>query len=170
MSNHRGNQARSNGRQARYTGPRSRAGLLATPRMDFGSMLNAEAILFAGGVNLAPMSLQPQTLSQVVAMGSISFIPTAGLSDLQTGALSGVVVPGAEAVAGSEIDVAMDEIIRTAAERKLPIMAFGEGVSRTLKTLNLPVPEVLPAALLIHNGVVPMETEDDLRAAVRVFH
>ncbi|MBI1406227.1 MAG: hypothetical protein GC145_08895 [Caulobacter sp.] len=169
MNNHRGSNARP-ARQQRYNGPRARAGLLATPQMNFGSLINAEAILFAGGVNLAPMSLQPETLSQVVAMGTISFLPTAGLADIKSGKLAGVVVPGDQAEAGSDADVAMGEIIKAAAERQLPVMAFGDGVARTLATLNQPVPDDLPAGLLFHQGLVALDNEDDLRAAVKVFH
>lgn len=171
MSSHRGSNARPSGaRQNRYNGPRARAGLLATPQMDFGPHVNAEAILFAGGVNLAPMTLQPETLSQVVAMGTISFLPTAGIADIKSGALAGVIVPGANVEPGSEIAVAISEIIKAAAARQMPVMAFGEGVARTLEVLGQPVPDVLPPAMLFHKANVVLETEDDLRDALRVFH
>ncbi|WP_340647286.1 hypothetical protein [Phenylobacterium sp.] len=165
-------RARQTGRPQRnsYARPRARAGLLATPHMDFGGIEHVESIMFAEGITLAPMSWQAKSLSPLTPMGSITVMPTARAQDIGAGRLDGVVIPGSGCADDPESIGAFDEVINSAISQQMPVMAFGEGVSEMLRALGYEPPRELPPGLLLHEGFRILETAEEVRDAAMVFH
>ncbi|MDP1631151.1 MAG: hypothetical protein Q8L66_07000 [Caulobacter sp.] len=166
------NQARPaparNSRQ--YSRANARVGLVMGQDIDFGDIGAAESIFVEMGVRLAPMSCGDTQYRMGAPGATVSVLPTAGLKDVLSGGLAGIVVPSGEAAAGSEDANSFDDLVKATKGEQLPIMAFGDGVSRTLDALGLPHDETLPAGVLVHKGVRLLETADDLRSAMTVFY
>lgn len=169
-SRSRNQQNSSRGRRPRYTRPSARAGLVMSPRMSFGGFGDAEAIFFEEGVALAPVSCGAKQYAVSTASGMITILPTAGLEDIEGGNLVGLVVAGRQTPEDSENASGFDKLINAARAEQLPVMAFGEGVTRTLASLGFSPPgENVPAGVLVHNGVRILESAEDLRDAIASF-
>lgn len=141
---------------------------MTAPRMDFGDIDNAEWLLFEEGVTLAPIACEPAG-SGGAPYGSVNVLSTAGVADIESHALAGVVVPGAQDPRSAEGESQFDKLINTACQEGLPVMAFGPGVERTLQAVGYDIPANMPPALLLHQGVRILETADDVRDALAVF-
>lgn len=148
-------------------GPRTRAGLLTAPDMDFGEIANAEWLMFEEGVTLAPIACEPDKKSST--QGAVNVMPTAGVSDIESHALAGIVVPGLANAPTAEAASRFDKLVNTACNEGVPVMAFGPGVARTLEAVGYDAPANSPPALLLHKGVRILETADDVRDALTVF-
>jgi hypothetical protein len=136
--------------------------------MDFGVIENVEALLFEEGVTLAPIACEP-TAPQAVH-GAVNVISTAGVDDIAEGRLAGVVAPGVRGRRSAEAESQFDKLVNTARHEAVPIMAFGDGVRRTLEALGYETPANTPPAVLLHDGVRILETAGDVREALAVFH
>lgn len=125
---------------------RARIGLAMRRGLNFGDMADAEAVLRAAGLSLAPMSVGDAGLS----VGGTSILPTAQPADLDNGALKGLVVP-----AGSpdpEALPALHAAVVRARARNLPILAFGDGAEIALGALNRPAADVAGAPAVLIAG------------------
>lgn len=141
---------------------RARAGLAMRRAMNFGDMPNAENVLRAHGLSLAPMSCGEAGMTQ----NGATVLPTARAEDIDSGALKALIVP-----AGSDDPDAMaalHDAITRAGAKGAPILAFGNGVAAALHALDRPmdtVSEDTPAILLTRDGVEPLADEAALAAA-----
>jgi len=154
------------GRGFRPTPIRARVGLAMRRSMNFGSMPDAESVLRAHGLSLAPMAVGEGGLS----LGGTSVLPTAQASDLDSGALKGLVVPaGAADEAG---DAALADAISRACAKGAPVLAFGEGVAATLRALGRPAGPFADAPAVVVSGddVQPLADADALGAAAGRIH
>ena len=160
-------RARSHaGRGFRPTPIRARVGLAMRRSMNFGSMPDAESVLRAHGLSLAPMAIGEGGLS----IGGTSVLATAQASDLDSGALKGLVVPaGAADEAG---DAALADAISRACAKGAPVLAFGEGVAATLRALGRPAGPFADAPAVVVSGddVQPLADADALGAAAGRIH
>lgn len=112
---------------------RARIGLAMRRGMNFGAMPDAESVLRAHGLSLAPMSVGEAGLN----VGGTSVLPTARPADIDNGALKALVVP-----AGSPDDqaaAALNDVIVRAHGKGSPIFAFGDGVALAMRALGQPV-------------------------------
>ena len=112
---------------------RARIGLAMRRGMNFGAMPDAESVLRAHGLSLAPMSVGEAGLN----VGGTSVLPTAQPADIDNGALKALVVP-----AGSPDDqaaAALNDVIVRAHAKGSPIFAFGDGVALAMRALGQPV-------------------------------
>ncbi len=159
---------RRNPRQQRAPA-RARVGLVMGRDMDYGGLPNAESIFAEMGVRLAPMSCA-DTPHGVDAPGTnLTVLPTADVSDIMEKSVAGVVVPGGATPGASEAST-FTKLIATTRAEGLPIMAFGEGVPRTLGSLGLETDRVLPRGVLLQDEDVRLlDTADDVREAVSAF-
>lgn len=112
---------------------RARIGLAMRRGMNFGALDDAEAVMRARGLSLAPMSVGDAGLN----VGGTSVLPTAQSSDLDNGALKALVVPAGS----SDPDgaAALDDVIVRAGAKGAPVFAFGDGVAIALRALGRPV-------------------------------
>lgn len=111
---------------------RARIGLTMRRGLNFGDLAEAESILRSRGLSLAPMSVGDGGLN----VGGTSILPTAQASDLDNGALKGLVIPAG--TAEPEALPALHEVIVRARGKGVPILAFGDGVEIVLTALNRP--------------------------------
>ncbi|MEQ7154329.1 hypothetical protein [Brevundimonas aurifodinae] len=111
---------------------RARAGLAMRRAMSFGAMPDAEAVLRASGLSLAPVSVGDEGLS----VGGTSILATASPADIDSGALKALVVPAGNVDETSQ--AALDDLIIRAGTKGAPVFAFGEGVATTLRALGKP--------------------------------
>ena len=124
---------------------RARVGLAMRRGLSFGELAEAESVLRAAGLSLAPMSVSEGGLS----VGGTSILPTAQPADLDSGALKGLIIP-----AGSpepEALPALHAAVVRARARNRPILAFGDGVEIALTALNRPAADFAdaPAVLIV---------------------
>lgn len=125
---------------------RARIGLAMRRGLNFGDLDDAESVLRAAGLSLAPMSVGEGGLS----VGGTSILPTAQPADLDNGALKGLVVP-----AGSpdpEALPALHAAVVRARARNRPILAFGDGVEIALNALNRPAGDFASAPAVLIDG------------------
>lgn len=136
--------------------------------MDFGGLGDVESIIFQEGVTLAPMSCGAEA-PMGAPLGATTVLPTAGLKDIEAGSLSGVVVPGGRVSSEMGGESGFEKLINTAHAEDMPVLAFGDGVSRTLVALGYDAPDDPPPGLLLHHGVRILESADEVRDAVKPF-
>jgi len=125
---------------------RARIGLAMRRGLNFGDLSDAEAVLRAAGLSLAPLSVGESGLS----VGGTSILPTARLADLDSGALRGLVIP-----AGSpdpEGLPALHAAVVRARAQSLPILAFGDGAEIALSALNRPAADFAGAPAVLIAG------------------
>lgn len=161
---HRRNAARFDRR--RYD-PRTRAGLVMAPGMDYAGLGDAESLFMEEGVALAPMSCSEGRGGPHAAL---TILPTATVQDVQDGALAGLVVPGGHGGDDNAAAATFDKLVNAAHAEDLPVMAFGDAVPRALESLGFEPPADAPPAILLHDGVRILESADDVRDAIAAFH
>lgn len=135
---------------------RARAGLAMRRGMHFGEMPDAEAILRAHGLSLAPMSCGEGGLN----LRGSTVLPTAKADDIDNGALKALIVPaGSDDAEGM---AALGDVIVRAQAKGAPIFAFGEGVVATLRALNQPTGSVSEdmAAIVIEGDRIEALADD----------
>ena len=113
---------RSNTRRGAYQRPpvRARVGLLMRKGSNFGEMFDAEQAVRGAGLGLAPLSVSDEPISE----GGVTILATAALTDLDSGALRGLVIPD-----GADADINVTEAAKRAMSAGLPVMAFGDSVA-----------------------------------------
>jgi len=159
-------QRKTRGRMSQF-GTRARVGLLTAPTMDFGGMGDVEWMMFQERVTLAPISCEAEA---VPIRSALTVLPTAGLDDIEGGKLAGVIAPGHGETQPNEAQTAFDKLVNVACAEAVPVMAFGDGVPRALEAMGFEPPADLPPALLVHNGLRILDTQDEVRDALMVFH
>lgn len=128
---------------------RARVGLAMRRAMTFGDMPDAEAVLRANGLSLAPMSVGEAGMN----VGGTNVLATARLADIDSGALKALIVPAG--AANSEDAAALDEAITRASAKGMPILAFGDGVAATLNALGQSNDNTVdPPAIMVTNQTV----------------
>jgi hypothetical protein len=140
---------------------RARVGLAMRRAMNFGEMADAETILRSNGLSLAPMSVGEAGLT----VGGTSVLATAGVADLDSGALKALVVPGGSGDADSR--AVLDDAITRAWTKGAPVFAFGDGVVIALDALgkdSAPYAEA-PAVVVTGDTVEPLADRDALAVA-----
>ncbi|MBI1199179.1 MAG: hypothetical protein GC203_15065 [Phenylobacterium sp.] len=163
---------RSNNRQApgdRFSrGPRVRAGLLMSRQMDFGGLGDVETLMTDEGLTLAPMTADGKPVERPGPQhSSVTVLPTAGVQDIAAGGLAAIVAPGNGEVRSPESVSGFDKLVNTAHAADVPVLAFGESVSRALQAAGYDAPANPSPAALIHKGVRMLETVDEVRDALR---
>jgi len=142
---------------------RARIGLAMRRGMNFGALDDAEAVMRAQGLSLAPMSVGDAGLN----VGGTSVLPTAEAADIESGALKALVVPAGS----SDPDAAalLDDVIARASAKGMPVFAFGEGVAATLRALGQDAgPWVDAPAIMVTGVTVTALTDlDAVSAAAR---
>lgn len=153
------------------TAPRIRAGLLTSRTMDFAGVADVEALMSEEGLTPAPITADGRVVERVVgpAHATVTVLPTATAADVASGALAGVVVPASAELSPADGESVLSDVVTAAREGEIPVMAFGDGVPPTLEAAGYEAPATPPAAVLLHNGVLILETPDDVRAALRTF-
>lgn len=136
---------------------RARVGLAMRRAMNFGEMPEAETTLRSSGLSLAPMSIGEADVN----VGGTSVLATAGVADLDNGALKALVVPGGSSDAAS--CAALDDAITRAWTKGAPVFAFGDGVVVTLDALGMDSAPYADAPAVIVTGDM-VETLADLNA------
>lgn len=109
---------------------RARVGLAMRKGMNFGPIGDPEHTLRSAGLSLAPMSVGDAGLS----VGGTYVLATAQPTDLDSGALKALIVPGGNEE-GADLATLNDAILRASA-KGAAILAFGEGVTATLRALK----------------------------------
>ncbi len=162
---------RPNPRHVYSRGPRIRAGMVVSRHMDFGGVADVETMMADEGLTLAPITVDGRPVERVVGPAHVSVLvlPTADITDVAEGSLAGMVVPGTRGEKEPEGERTFARLVKAAHARDVPVMAFGEGVPRTLDALGYEALERPPAGLMIHNGALILETPDDVRDALKVF-
>ena len=125
---------------------RARIGLAMRRGMNFGDMPDAESVLRAHGLSLAPMSVGDAGLN----VGGTSVLPTADAADIDNGALKALVVPAGSQ--DTEGDAALHDVITRAHAKGAPVIAFGDGVPTVLRALNRPVEPYADAPAVMISG------------------
>jgi hypothetical protein len=139
---------------------RARIGLAMRRGMNFGALDDAEAVMRARGLSLAPMSVGDAGLN----VGGTSVLPTAAATDLDNGALKALVVPAG--ASDPEAAAALEDVIVRAGAKGAPVFAFGDGVMIALRALGRPVEAHAEAmAVLISNDAVETLADADALAA-----
>lgn len=161
----------THGRPRFSTAPRIRAGLLTSRNMDFAGVADVEALMAEEGLTPAPITAEGRAVERVVgpAHATVTVLPTASVADVASGALAGVVIPASAELSGADGQSVLTDVVCAAREGDLPVMAFGDGVGPTLEAAGFEAPATPPSAVLLHNGVLILETADDVRAALRTF-
>lgn len=149
--------------------PKARVGLAMSSSMDFGQLGSPEGMLSQLGVVLAPMDCGAEAGGFSAPGSTVTILPTTSIEDIKSNSLAGLVVAG-DASADGEPTKGFHAVIESAREAELPVMAFGEGVGRTLKALGVETDKALPPGVLLHHGVRLLQTNDDVRDAAQVFH
>jgi len=157
--------ARRAPRQARLT---ARAGMVLRRGMEFGPIDDVQSMFMDRGVALAPMSCRAADDGMALTDGAVAILPTASVKDLQNGGLAGIVVPGGASSAGEAAGIEL--LVKAAHAERLPIMAFGEGVTQVLTALGLELPATPAPGVLIDQGVRILELPTDVADAIQVFH
>lgn len=172
MHNRRPAPARRPSPRDRFArGPRIRVGMLMDRHMDFAGFGDVEALMSDEGLTPAPMTIDGKPIERVVgpAHASVMVLPTAGARDLEGGGMAGLVAPDSPGQ-GEGVDAgAFDKLVATAAAEAIPVLAFGRGVARALRAVGYAPPSELPPAVMLHEGVRILETEDEVRDALRTF-
>lgn len=142
---------------------RARVGLAMRRAMTFGDLPDAEAVLRANGLSLAPMSVGDAGLN----VGGTSVLPTAQLSDIDNGALKALIVPAGSADA--EGAAALDEAIQHAQAKGTPVFAFGDGVADVMRALDRSTETHAdaPAVMISGDTVETLGNTEALAAAAR---
>lgn len=153
------------------TAPRIRAGLLTSRNMDFAGVADVEAMMAEEGLTPAPITAEGRVVERVVgpAHATITVLPTASVADIASGALAGIVVPASAELSPADGESVLSDVVSAACKGDVPVMAFGDGVPPTLEAAGFEAPATSPSAVLLHNGVLILETPDDVRAALRTF-
>src|SRR5690606_18819974 len=86
-------------------------------------------------------------------VGGTSVLPTAQASDIDSGALKGLVVPAG--VADPDAAAALDDVIVRAHAKGAPLFAFGDGVPAALRALGRPGEAFAEAAAAGGAGAAP---------------
>lgn len=133
---------------------RARVGLAMRRAMTFGPMPDAEAVLRANGLSLAPMSVGEAGMN----VGGTSVLATAQVSDIDSGALKALVVPAGSADPDA-VNALNDAILRANA-KGTPIFAFGEGVVATLRALDQTREDLADAPAIMVSGQTIQPLED----------
>ena len=133
---------------------RARVGLAMRRAMTFGPMPDAEAVLRANGLSLAPMSVGEAGMN----VGGTSVLATAQVSDIDSGALKALIVPAGSA--DPETAAALNDAIRRASAKGMPILAFGEGVAATLRALDRASEDLADAPAIMVTGQTIQPLED----------
>lgn len=136
---------------------RLRMGLVMRRDMDFGPLGDMEPALRGEGVSLAPMSTGDASLSA----SGVTVLPTATVSDITSGAVKGLVVPGGSTDEASM--AAVLSLVDAARAKDLPILAFGDAVALVAERLEVSA-EAEGAAF--HNGKVALMNDRAQLAAV----
>ncbi len=155
------------GRAPRRATITARAGIILRQGMHFGPIRDVQAMFMDRGVALAPMSCRGPGDTQGVRDGEVSILPTADAADLKCGRLAGVVVPGGTGAAG-ELE-GLHDLVKTARDQGLPVMAFGEGVAQAVEALGYEAPASPPAGVLIDDGVRILDGPEEVQDAIGVF-
>lgn len=129
--------------------------------MNFGPLGEVEPIMQGEGLALAPMSTGEASLS----VGGVSVLPTAGPADLDSGKLRGLVVPGGDY--DVEGQAALQDLLSRARASGLPVLAFGEGVARTVEAFGGEPRNYVEAPAVLAQGekVTALNDRDQVRAA-----
>ena len=155
-------QPRSNNRRPPRPQIRARAGLLTRRGMGYGRFHDAERVFLQEGVCLAPMT--PRADGQPVGdADGVTLIPTAGVEDIERGALRAVVVPDGAPSTDPREASGCDRLVATAGAVGLPIVAFGDSVGRTLRALGLEPGRAEDAVVIAAGQVHPVRTDEGLR-------
>ena len=159
MNNTARNSARPNDRRGRFQRVpiRSRIGLALRPGMNYGELPDAEQVLAAAGLSLAPMSC-----GATDTINGMTVLPTADVGDLERRSVSALVLPaGGPDGAG---DATLDKLIVTAREQGLPVIAFGDGVDRAARALGVEAPQFDGALAAVIGGgeMTPVASREQL--------
>ena len=140
---------------------RARVGLAMRRGMNFGELADAESVLRAHGLSLAPMSVGEAGLN----LGGTSVLPTAQAADIDSGALKALVIPAG--AADPEADAALDDVVVRAHARGAPVFAFGDGVAAALRALGRAAEAFadVPAVMVAGDEVRPLADSAALGAA-----
>lgn len=140
---------------------RARIGLAMRRSMNFGPLGDVEPIMQGEGLALAPMSTGDASLN----IGGVSVLPTAVPADLGAGKLQGLVVPGGDSDA--EGGAALMDLLSRAKASGLPVLAFGEGVARTVEAFGGEPRNFVDAPAVLAEGerLTPLGDRDQVRAA-----
>lgn len=153
------------------SGPRVRAGLMTTRHMDYAGVADVEALMTAEGLTAAPITTEARPVERVLGAPhiTVSVLPTAAVADIAAGGLAGVVIPASPEPRAPQDDATIVEVVGAARAENLPVIAFGDSVGIALAAVGLEPPQPSPAAVLMHDGVFALETEDDVRDALKTF-
>ncbi|MGV8930448.1 MAG: hypothetical protein ACOH1E_11910 [Brevundimonas sp.] len=139
---------------------RARIGLAMRRGMNFGDLGDAETVMRAHGLSLAPMSVGEAGLN----VGGTSVLPTAEASDIDSGALKALVVPAGSA--DPDAAAALDDVIARASAKGVPVFAFGDGVLIALRALGRPAGDHdETSAVMISNDAVETLADSSALAA-----
>lgn len=142
---------------------RARVGLAMRRSMDFGPLGDVEQLMQHEGISMAPISTGDASLN----VGGVTVLPTARMSDIESGAMAGLVVPGGSPDAAGEARVA--EMVAAARTRGLTVLAFGEGVAQAARAAGFD-PATLadaPGAVIDGAGAKPLMTREQVVQAAQ---
>ena len=114
--------------------------------MNFGDLGDIEPMMQSEGLSLAPISTGDASLN----VGGVTVLATAKGSDIDNGALKGLVLPGG--APDEESVAALNELIVKAMEKSVPILAFGEGVVQALRAAGLNPSDYADAPAILMEG------------------
>lgn len=161
MTAQRAHKPTRNNRYAPRPVVRARVGLAMRRGMNFGIFGDAEPMIRAGGLALAPISTGDASLS----VNGVTVLPTAQASDIDSGALKGLVLPGGSPDADGE--AAVQALLLKAREKGVPVLAFGEGVVHAARAAGADPADLLDVAAVLTDGsnVYPLADADAVTAA-----
>lgn len=110
-----------------------------------------EDLFFDRGVALAPVSCGDND-NTGGPMG-VTLMATRTAKDLETGELTGLVVPDATPLPGSSEATGLESLVNTAHAAGLPILGLGSGVPQVIEALGYDRPADLPQAILVKDGI-----------------
>lgn len=133
-------------------------GLALRRSMHYGDIADAEQVLAAEGLSLAPMACG----DAAATINGLTVLPTADVGDLERGDVAGLVLPAGGPDADAE--AALDKLIVTAREKGLPVIAFGEGVARAAQALGMDATPWgdAPAAVIGGDEMTPLNSREQL--------
>jgi hypothetical protein len=139
---------------------RARIGLAMRRDMNFGPLGDVEPMIQAGGLSIAPISTGDASLH----VNGVTVLPTAKGSDLESGDLKALVVPGGHSDEAG--DKAVRELIDMAKSQGVPVIAFGEGVVHATRAVGAdPAKYVDVPAVVTDGDVVTMLADRDALSA-----
>lgn len=144
---------------------RARVGLAMRRAMNFGPMGDAEPVLRAAGLSVAPMAIDEPTCTA----SGVTVMAVSKVEDLDTGLLKALIVPAG--AADDEGQALLDQAIVRAHAKGAPVLAFGDGVAATLRVLTLKTDgfDDAPAILVLGKKVERVEDLAQLSlAAARI--